>query len=435
MSTVMINEINKYLDEVCELVRNKRVHEGIREEITSHIEELTQDYMYVGLSEEESIRKAIEQMGPAEVVGKDLNKIHKAAPDWILLGLTSAFISIGLFVLWFIQSNNFLSHGYNTNYLSNSVIYMAGGIITAVVLMKIDYRALKKYSKYIYIGGVALLLSTFLFGNSINGALGWVRVGNMSLNTLLVSPYIIIISLCGIFEKWDWSSRKKILIGMALVFMPSPLFILGRSSVNFGIYIIGAITVMIISGVRVKHVVYALSGLVSFVAVYIFTNPYRITRFIDRFNPGKESSSYSWIYAQIAELNKNAGFFGQGAQFSQKMLPEIHTDFVFTFIVYCFGWIAGIVIIALVCAFIIRIGLIGSKVKDKYGKMIVCGFCALISAQFILAILTNLNILPIVSLSMPFISYGGSSLVINILSVSVISNVFKWRNTPYKVTA
>lgn len=434
MSTVKSSEINKYLEEVCSLIKNRRVHENIREEITNHIEELTQDYMDVGISEEESVRKAIEQMGPADVVGKDLNKIHKAAQDWVLLGLTSIFISIGLFVLWFIQSNNFLSHGYNTNYFSNSVIYMVGGIITAVVLLKIDYRTLKKYSKYIYVGAIGLLTFTFFFGTYSNGVIGWIRIGNITVNSLFITPYLLIMALSGIFEKWDWSNKKQFFTGMVLAFSPVPLLILGHSSANVIIYIIGVITVMTVSGLKLKHLICTLASIGTVFVMFIFSNSYRINRLISMFHPERDSQGEGWIYYQIAQLKQNAGIFGQGTAFSQKMLPEIHTDFVFTFIIYCFGWIAGIIIIALVCAFIIRIALIGSKVKDNYGKILVCGFCALISAQFILAILTNLNILPVLYVSMPFISYGGSSLVVNILSVSVISNVFKWRNTPYKVS-
>ena len=434
MSSKIIDEIQKYVDEVCVLIRNKKVHKSIKEEIANHIEELTLDYIDVGLSEEEAVRKAIEQMGSAAVIGRDLNKIHRAAPDWIVLGLTAIFVSIGLFVLWFIQENNIISSEFfYTNYFKNSMIYVISGILLGVIIFKIDYRDLQKYSRYVYIGGCVLLISTFFFGKSVNGALEWIRIGNISLNTLLVSPYLIIIALGGMFEKWDWGSRRQILIGLALAVIPAPLFILARSSVNFIIYFMGAMTVIIMSGIKIKHVIYAFSGMVTVIGTLILIEPYRIERFMAMFNLERDPMGYGWIYMKIAELSKDAGLFGQGAELSKNILPEIHTDFVFTFIVYCFGWIVGILLIILICAFIVRIGFVGSKVKDRYGKLIVCGFCALISTQFILAIFASLNVLPIFSVSMPFISYGGSSLVINILSISLISNVFKWRNTPYKV--
>ncbi len=436
MSSIIRGEIEKYIDEICGLIRNRRVHNSIKEEITNHIEELMQDYLDVGLSEEEAVKKAIEQMGPADVVGRDLNKVHKAVPDWITLGLASVFISIGVFVLWFIQKNNIISNEFfYTNYFKNTIIYLIGGILLAAVVFRIDYRALKKHSKYIYAGGVILLMSTFLFGKAINGAMGWIRIGNISINTLVISPYIIIIGLSGILERVDWSSKKQVIGSLALAMLPGVLFLVARSSVNFVIYFIGAITVIIVAGMKVKHIIYAFSGMVAVIGTFILIEPYRIERFVTMFNPERDTMGYGWIYMKIAELSNDAGLFGKGAELSKNILPEIHTDFVFTFIVYCFGWIAGIILIILICAFIVRIGFVGSEIKEKYGKLIVCGFCALISTQFILAIFANLNVLPIFSVSMPFISYGGSSLVINILSVSIISNVFKWRNTPYETAS
>ena len=85
----------------------------------------------------------------------------------------------------------------------------------------------------------------------------------------------------------------------------------------------------------------------------------------------------------------------------------------------------------MVLAFIIRIGTIGLKTKDRYGKLIVCGLCALFIAQFLMNILMNFTLMPALSINMPFISYGGSSLLINMTSIAIILNVFKWRNTPF----
>ncbi len=76
-------------------------------------------------------------------------------------------------------------------------------------------------------------------------------------------------------------------------------------------------------------------------------------------------------------------------------------------------------------------GIIGKSTKETYGKLLVSGFCALFIVQFLLSISVSLTLAPTVSVSMPFISYGGSQLLINILAIGLVSNVCKWRNTPY----
>lgn len=431
MSSIINEEIQKYIDEICGLVRNKKVHNGIKEEITNHIEELTQDYIDVGLSKEKAVKKAIEQMGSAEVVGKDLNKIHKAAPDWITLGLTSIFILVGIFVLWFIQENNIVYDTlFYTDYLKNTIKYVVGAFIVSFIILKFDYRYLRKYSKYIYSCGVILLVATFLLSGYYSSGLGLFRISNRTINMLVISPYIIIIGLSGIFEKWNWNSGKHVIIGLALALIPSILILLAPSIPNFVIYLIGITVILVTSGIKIKHIFYIYGGVMTIGVAGILRYAYRIERIKAWFNPEQYADGAGWMAMKIAELSKNAGSFGKGAELSRNMLPNAHTDYVFTFIVYCFGWIVGSILLTLVAIFIIRIGLMGRKVKDKYGKMIVCGICSLIASQFILAIICNFK--PIFSLSVPFLSYGGSSLVINILSVSIISNVFKWRNTPYK---
>ena len=137
MSSIINRKVNSYVEEICGLIKNKRVHEGVKDEIISHIEELMKDYIDVGLSEDEAVDKAIKQMGSAEVVGKDLNKIHKAAPDWLLIGMTGTFILIGFLLLNFMQKNNMVSNNY-INMISNMAIYGAGGVLISLILLRVD---------------------------------------------------------------------------------------------------------------------------------------------------------------------------------------------------------------------------------------------------------------------------------------------------------
>lgn len=88
-------------------------------------------------------------------------------------------------------------------------------------------------------------------------------------------------------------------------------------------------------------------------------------------------------------------------------------------------------LITLIIEFIVRISFVEIKVKDKYGKLIVIGFCSIMSVQFLLNILINLNLPPYFLVLMSFISYGGSNLIINIITIALIINIYKWRNTPY----
>ncbi|MEG2288777.1 MAG: FtsW/RodA/SpoVE family cell cycle protein [Clostridium sp.] len=431
MPTIENSNIYEYVNQVCSLIKNKKVHESVKTELISHIDEIAEEYIHYGLTEDQAIERAISRMGSPSIVGSNLNKVHKATSDWVLIGIASLFILVGIFTLGVIQSNNVTSQGNYTNFLAKTIVYAVGGGILAIGLMKIDYRELKKYSKYLYGSTIILLAYTLFSSDAVNGLIGWMRVGNIAFNTFNIAPFFLIISLAGIFDKWDWRSIKNTLVGFVLAFTPCIFLILGNSSVNLIIYLVGVTTLIILSGVKLTHIITSFGLMGTIFLSYIFSEPYRRWRIFAFANPSLEPNGAGWIYNQLEAVRNSAVFIGRGTNFTSNMLPEIHTDFILSYIVYSFGWIAGIILIALVLAFVIRIVFIGRKTKESYGKLLVSGIGSLFVVQFLFNILVNMTLLPTFAVNMPFISYGGSQLVINILAISIVSNVYKYRNTSY----
>ncbi|MBU3137647.1 FtsW/RodA/SpoVE family cell cycle protein [Clostridium gasigenes] len=435
MQSIDNKMVDEYVNNVCGLVKNKKVHENIKEELLSHIEEIIEEAVADGKSEEEAINCALLQMGSFDIVGSSLNKVHKAAPDWILLGMTSMFILFSIFTLGFMGINASSSGHYlgeiSKKYIIRNGLYLIIGIAVVMGISKIDYRSLKKYSKYIYIGAIIISIIGFSVCPVVNGTMGWVRIGVMSFNVLYIAPILLTLSLAGIYENYDWSSLKNILIGFALGFGPGLIFLVAPSLPSLVIYTIAATTLMIISGIKLRYIVISLGSLGIAFITFIFGAAYRVARITAFLRPFENPDGAGYIYKQIAVLKNSAGLFGQGGNYALDVLPLATSDYILTYIIYTFGWIIGILLIALVLAFIIRIGFIGVNTRDKYGKLIVSGLCALFAAQFSLNILMNLNLAPAFAISLPFISYGGTALIINMFSIGIITNVYKWRNTPY----
>lgn len=434
MSAIGNDRVNNYINEVCGLVKNKRVHENIKEELLNHIDEIVEDQVSRGKPEEEAIEQAILQMGASDVVGKGLNKVHKAAPDWTLLLMTIGFILFGIFTLGIMERNNLMADGYQVNYMLKTAIFAGIGSIITVIILKVDYRNLKKYSKYIYLGTIAGMIFAIFFSSRIHGAIGWITIGPISFNAFHIAIFTLVLSLSGIFEEWDWSNKKSIIQGALLAFGPCILFIQSYSMAHIAIYIIAVITLVIISGVKLRYILYpaGLLGILS--VVYFFKEPYRLERVTSFIKPMEDPEGAGWIYNQLNNIRNSATLFGKDPSLVISKLPEANTDFILTYIIYSFGWIVGFILISMVLTFIIRIGTIGLKTKDRYGRLIVTGLSALFTTQFLMNILMNFTLMPTLSINMPFISYGGSSLIINMVSIAIILNVFKWRNTPYIIT-
>ena len=427
MSKVENNKVNEYINKVCSLIKNKKVHTEIKEELLGHINDIIQDYLEIGMPLDIATDKALMHMGNAEVIGHDLNKAHKSNSDWILLIMTTCLIFFGFLTTAFLQLNNF-NDGYYINYISKLLVFLGISIVLSLCIIKLDYRSLKKYSLSLYIISISLILLTLTFSLPVNGIKRWLIIGPFSIDDLAVTPILLIISLSGIFDNYNWNNKKSLFKGLTLVFIPVILFISLSSLSTIIIYLIAVFTIMNISGFKLKYLIIASGVLCSILLLSIFSTDYRIERFFIFLNPAKDIDNTGWIYNQLNILRNSAGLFGTGSTVNTSTLPDANMEFALTSIIYCFGWIVGIIVIALVLSFIIRIGFISSNTKNTYGKLLVSGLCSLFAIQFILNILANFSLSPILNINMPFISYGGSQLVINVLSISIINNVYKFRN-------
>lgn len=424
MSKIENNKVNEYVNNVCKLIKNKKVHPEIKEELLAHINDIIEDYLEIGMSLEDATTKALTQMGSAEIIGHDFNKIHKSHSDLILLIITTFLIFFGFLTTAFLQFNNI----YSINYFSKLLLFLVISILLSLCILKLDYRILKKYSNKIYILSITLLLFTIYFSLPINGMKRWLIIGSFSIDILSITPVLLIIALAGIFDNYDWNKKISLLKGLTLVFIPIILFICLPSLSTIIIYLISALTIMHLSGFKLKYMIILSGALSSVFLAFILSADYRIRRFFIFLNPGKDINNTGWIYNQLNTLRNSAGLLGNGSNINNLSIPDSNMEFALTSIIYCFGWIVGILVLALVLAFIIRIGFIGSNTKNTYGKLLVSGLCALFSIQFVLSILANFSLSPILGISMPFISYGGSQLVINVIAISIINNVYKFRN-------
>jgi len=420
------HRVQEYINSICSQIKNRSIHGEIRTELLGHIEEAVMEHLSTGISEDEAIRKAVTEMGDPGHVGRQLNKIHKTQPDWSILIITIMMAGLGLFAMYFIETNGAL---LNSNQIFfRSLVSTLLGMALVCGLYFIDYRRMQAYSKYVYIGTLLILTFVVYYGTPANGARAWLSIGPIRFNFAETSPFLFIIALAGLFDNWNWNGPKRVISGLALSIVPA-ILILNVPSFSAGVaYLIACAVLMVVSGLKPKYIPLAAGsgfGLFLFAGI---TQPYRISRLLAFFNVGQDPQGAGWIYLQLNKLTKSAGFFGQGFNFDPKSIPEIHTDFVFTYIMYTFGWITGIILAVLVLTFLIRLAYIAMTVKNSYGKLLLSGFVAVFAVQFFWNILMNLNLAPVTGVGLPFISYGGSQFVLSMLVIGIITNIYKWRN-------
>lgn len=419
--------IQAYIDDVCSQIKFREIHQEIKLELETHLQEIVEEYLSKGLSENVAVSHAIAQMGSADIVGKQLNKVHKSKPEWSILTLSLIFVGIGLLAMYFIEKQGLFT-STPIPIFSRSLIFtiMAAIILTGLYLF--DYRKLEPYSKYVYISTILLLVLIIIFGERFNGK-PFLNLGVLYFDVIGISPLLFSIALAGILHKWDWNKPRKVFLGLLLCVVPLVLLLTCSSISTSVIYAITCITLMIVSGAKPSNF-FLLMGVISGMFILTITTvPYRLERLIIFIHPERDPLGNGWLNIQLSKLINSSGLFGQGFILKQKMLPDLHTDFIFSYITFTFGWIAGGVLIGLGMFFMIRMCRIAKVVKNHYAKLLISAFIAIFAVQFIWNILMNLGFAPICGVTLPFISFGGSQLVFNAAALGVISSVYRLRNT------
>lgn len=415
-----------YMNEVCTQISLRDAHQEIKLELMSHIQEGCDEYLSQGFSEDEAVIKAIAQMGDGTLIGKQMDKVHKPKPEWSILALSILFVSTGLLALYFMRNQGLLT----ASFFITGLLYTMLGMFITIGLYFFDYRKLEAYSKHIYMGTLLLLAAPYFQGLSIDGK-HWLPVGSVTMDVAAIAPLLFAIALAGILNTWNWSKTSKLLSGLILCVMPLVLILLNDSFAAGIIYFIACTLLLIVSGAgyRIALLQTGLAGCIT--ALSIISNPYipdRLTAFI---HPYTDPLGSGYQYIMLKDLFSSSVSYGHGFTFDVSGISAPHTDFIFAYITYTFGWITSIILAVLMIIFLIRTTQIAIIVKNQYARLLVNGLTAIFAVQFLWNIAMNLGFAPNSGIGLPFISYGGSQLIINALAVGIILSIYRRKNLSF----
>lgn len=420
------DKILTYINEVCSHIKFREAHADIKHELTTHLEEIIAEYLAQGFAEEEAVSQAIARMGEAGIVGRQLNRVHKAKPEWSLLALSFFFVSLGLVAMYFIEKQGLLISG-PTSIFARSLLYAVMGAVTVTGLYLFDYRKLGAFGRHIYTGAILVLALAFFAGHAVNGYL-YLSLGPFSINIIGISPVIFCLALAGVFAQWDWQEPKRILKGLLLCAAPLVVILAGGAFPAGIIYTLTCIILMRVSGASRRHSLLLAGLAVAMLGMALINAPYRWQRLTAFINPGADPGGSGYLNLQLNKLISAAGLFGQGFTLETGLLPELHTDLIFAYLTITFGWLAAAVVVALAVLFLARVLRLAAAVKDNYARLLLSGFAAIFAIQFSWNILMNLGFAPISGVGLPFISYGGSQLLANAAVLGLIASIYRRRN-------
>ena len=434
----MSRVIDGFINDVCSYIKYKGVHKEVKDELSLHIDELKDSYTSKGLSEEDAEKKAIADMGNAAEIGEKLNKQHKPQTEWSLIILTAIISIFGILVMY--VSRNFENY---PNLFSKHIFHVVLGVAVLIGMYFTDYIKLKKYPILIYSVAVFLLVLCMFFGTTYAGVKRWLVVGGFAISVNSVSAILFVSSFCGFLEKYQGEGFTGIVklilwgIGSMILFVLQPsmsmVFIL---YVAYAVLIIRAISLNHFAGNKKSQMISVLSlgGMSLLMTLIAFiSEPYRLQRILSFWKHGSNDPSGSgWIYDMADKVLKSSNLVGKGTPLAEGsidlVMPEITTDFALLNLINNFGLLIGIALVAVIAIFIVKMFITSNKIKNSFGFYLSLVSCVMLTVQFVINVLINFGLCPYIDVSLPFISYGGTNYLTNMIYVGLILSVWRKNN-------
>lgn len=416
--------VQQFLDQVCRHIKVKKMHTEIREELTNHIEDRIEEFQQRGSSKETATHKAIEEMGSPDVIGKSMNETHKPVLNWriaLLLTIISLIGVVGAVCIDVSGSSRI------PDLTARKTLQMGIGLVFLVCFYFFDYQKLKKYSDQVFF--LLLFMNAFILMNSpmINGVKGYLALGPFSINMLYSSVLLFLLALAGMKPIKEMNGTRTILHTFYRGVFPLLLITYIGNSVLYGvIYAAGYIMMMWFTKRNVKQ--FAVVTMIPIVAMIYFTMPHLVIlkdRFMTFFQP---IGNYAYLQMKSMEAIRSAGWFGQGFASSNPGLDYVQSDSLFPYLIYCFGWIFGLITIILIGMFLGYLVQLLSKVKESYGRQLISVVLFFFTIRFAWPILMSFGFLPFVGMELPFIGYGGSNQWIDLSAIGLVLSIYRRKN-------
>ena len=364
---------------------------------------------------------------------KQLQRQH--SDYWLSLAIFSLIV-FGLIMIYSVSkyySLQITNEATDKYYLIRQLRSLAFGLLVWIVFQAIDYKFWLKNAKYMFWATFILLLLPLLpFGHGGSGQ-RWINLGFTTFQPAELAKLTLIIYLSSWFASAgeNLENIKKMFLPFILVMMIIALLMLAQKDLGtLSIIVIISAAIFITAGTPVYQL-FAGAGAAGFLLwLAVKIEPYRMQRLLTFLNPDDQTLSSGYHIRNALIAIGSGGWLGLGfGQSKQKYLylPEAHTDSIFAIISEELGFLrAGIVII--VFAFLgIRGYKIASRAPDIFSRLLAVGITTWLLAQMLVNIGAMLSILPLTGVPLPFISYGGSSLVILLAAVGILINVSKYQ--------
>ncbi len=349
--------------------------------------------------------------------------------DWglLIIVLTLCFIG-GLTLYGVVRAEDFL---FGRSIYTKQLIWYSSGLTIAIIISFFNYKLFDKLSYVIYGLSIILLICVFIFGKHVAGARRWIGLGFFSLQPSEFAKIGLIIPLAKYYAHNSDSyglSFGKLAKPLALTLLP--FFLIARQP-DLGtamlLFLIAGSMTLFVKVEKKTFTILAVAGSIISPIIWFFLKDYQKLRVLTFLSPERDplGTGYHIIQSKIAigsGMITGKGFMG-GKQNALLFLPEHHTDFIFSVIAEEWGFMGSIAVLFLFLLFIFWGINIAYSCRDSFGAILCIGVTTMITWQVVVNLGMTMGLMPVVGIPLPFISYGGSSVLTVMIGVGILFSV------------
>ena len=360
-----------------------------------------------------------------------------SAPDKSLIIIVVFLVIIGFLAIFSATAPKCMREGTNlASFLVKQGIFAGAGFFAMGFFAKFDYKKLQKYNmKFLWAVIIMLVIVKFTpLGMEINGAKRWINLGFMQLQPSEFAKPLFCMMLAAMFkDKIDLNTLLKNWWNIIFPMLIILFLILKQPNLSMAVILSMTTLGLYISGKGPWQPIAAGGGVVVLGALTMLPkllHGYQMDRITVWLNPGSDAQGKGYNIIQSMIAFASGGFSGTGYGGSiQKLayLPECHTDFIFAIIAEEFGFLGCLFVTGLFVALVHRGIRISKRCPDMYGKLLALGITIIFGFQAFLNMSVASSLLPVTGVTLPFISYGGTSIIVSLAMVGILLNISKQR--------
>jgi rod shape determining protein RodA len=352
--------------------------------------------------------------------------------DPLLFGAPLALAGLGLLMVYSSTHRKLEEAGLDPfDFVKRQAIAIVVGVIAMAILTAIDYRKLRELALLGYGATILMLVAVLRVGAHVKGAQARFDIGPFQLQPGEFAKLFLILVLAGYCAMHrDGLTPRRLAVALAICALPMGLIMLQPDLGTNMVLAASAFTILMVAGVRARQLIVLLLLAFTLAVVSVqagVLDQYQLDRLTSFANLGTNADRSGYNQTQSETAVANGGFTGQGlfggSQTNGQYVPEQHTDFIFTVVGEELGFVGGAVVIGLFGVIVWRILRAARLAQDTFGTLCCMGVLGMFVAQMFENIGMAMGIMPVTGIPLPFMSYGGSSIIVSFACIGLVANV------------